>query len=104
MKKQRRIAPQKQGSGMIALVNEYSQLLKNHLDGGHVKPNPQDFVDRYSRKGKEKELRMHLNLATILAVHGSIQREEAQKAVKNARKSIQRSKQKFFDQFLKKGQ
>ncbi len=102
MKRKRIIGSQDKTGSMISLVNDYSEELKKHLETGQKKPYPQNFLDKYTKKAKKDELKIHLNLATHLTVYGVAQRQKAQEILRNDTKLIQESKQKFFDQLLKK--
>lgn len=67
---------------MAVLVDQYTRRLKKYLKTGKGRPDPNLFMDKYAKKANRRELRLHLNMTTLLAMCGADLRREAQKALK----------------------
>lgn len=94
------ISSKAKSGSMIALVKDYTKSLKKYLETGREKPNPQLFMDRYTKKSHENDLRIQLNMTTLLTLYG---RKECQLAEKGLEKGdfLEKAKQRLFDKIKK---
>jgi hypothetical protein len=67
------------GNTMAVLVDQYTRRLKKYLKTGKGKPDPNLFMDKYAKKTNRRELQLHLNMTTLLAISGTELNREAQK-------------------------
>jgi hypothetical protein len=73
----------KSKSGRIAvLVDQYTRRLKKYLKTGKGKPDPNSFLDKCTKKTDRRELRLHLNMTTLLTIYGAGLHREVQKTFK----------------------
>lgn len=87
-------------SSMVILVDQYTRQLKKYLETGKTVPNPQSFMDRYTKKSRKSELRAQLNITTLLALFGYEQHQKALKALKKGN-FLEKSRKRFFDKLKK---
>ena len=87
----------KNGS-MATLVEKYTDQLIAH----RKPPNPQQFLDKYSNTAKRKELKRHLNIATLLTLYGIAQQKKVQRIMKNTKRT-EMAKRKLLNILSKNG-
>lgn len=91
-KKEITIESQAKSGSMRALVEEYTDQLMTH----RKRPNPRQFLDRYSNKPRKEGLKAHINVASLLTSLGLAQQKTAQKIRRNSRR-MQKAKGKLLN-------
>lgn len=102
MKKKKKISFQIEKNSLTALVEDYSEKLKKYLETGQKKPDPQSFLDRCNNKSKRSDLKIHLNLSTLLSLYGVEKKRKAREILKNEWDLVQGSKRMFLGRLPKK--